>query len=86
MTWNSFFKHKMFQIGTQMNSETFKSVSSRRPTSTPVIGKRVNQEAEVIQQNEENRYPIQVPFDKVRPKTAVISSPKKTAAKPAQPT
>jgi hypothetical protein len=71
----------MFQIGTHEHSETFKSVSSRRPTSTPVIGKRILSEAEVIPQNEENRFPIQVPFDKVRPKTTVISSPKKFGVK-----
>jgi hypothetical protein len=67
----------MFEIVHPVYQDTFKSIVSHRPISAPVVGKRINSEAEVIPINEENRFPIQVPFDKIRPKIAFIASPKK---------
>ena len=69
-------------MSTSAYKNTFTSITSNRGGSTPVIGKRIAEEAEVITRNEENRFPLKVPFDKVKPKPKTVISPKKAMTSP----
>ena len=51
------------QSGIKPRPDAYRSVNSRRPGSAPVVGKKVERsnESKVVR-NEENKYPVHVPF------------------------